>query len=642
MVELQSCATLVNTPALCAIEEVKGEGLNVVVAEIAAELQRERQRNAGLMERISILEAQMQERDNHSLLANGQGSCSRAKDRSYKKFKRQKTEFTGQKEEDADNEAKHDAQWMPPKETNRENHLVSWMSMEDVQFLHFEKSKNSFPVSDCDDTDETDDEDDESLDDNDDDIDIKDGQNEENVKITTEIIESLAPNMDQIKNERDLTENDGKKSEKVGNILDSFLSGVSEKAFVGSAKLIMQKKPPKVAFCPKEVKRILESEALQLKNAQSHTMRKIIVFSSLGIRHGCEDMYELDFNHFSILRKGEPYVSPENPGEHVIYENPGVRRKVYYPNRDNPTLCPVQILEEEKVMRPSDVSCPSCLFLCIKYGGRTRNLPQNEYVRQRMGRNKLKSFGPIMCQMAMLLNIRSGSFFFKALGITLLFMAGFPDDLVQKETNYRNLDLLQKYYRTDEDAKGEELFLSNPVHGSTACSDAQQLTGKKIPAKLKGKKQATPSIKPPNLPKASIPQTTPSSSSPPTQFGLMGYTSSRALFESPTFSNLQASYTMFQPHPSNAFVPMIFWPPPNAFPTCPYPSSHNYQSYPSTGNYLSIHPQPYCSHPQLSPLILNMVEGREKNGACSEEAEIDSESSSSSMEPKDERESLKP
>ncbi|KAI9199081.1 hypothetical protein LWI28_027040 [Acer negundo] len=42
--------------------------------------------------------------------------------------------------------------------------------------------------------------------------------------------------------------------------------------------------------------------------------------------------------------------------------------------------------------------------------------------------------------------IHSGSFFFKALGITLLFMAGFPDDLVQRETKYRNLDLLQKYY----------------------------------------------------------------------------------------------------------------------------------------------------------------------------------------------------
>lgn len=67
-----------------------------------------------------------------------------------------------------------------------------------------------------------------------------------------------------------------------------------------------------------------------------------------------------------------------------------------------------------------------------------------------MGRNKLKSFGPLMCRMAMLVHIRSGSFFFKALGIALLFMAGFPGDLVQRETKYRNLDLLQKYYRYAE------------------------------------------------------------------------------------------------------------------------------------------------------------------------------------------------
>lgn len=79
-----------------------------------------------------------------------------------------------------------------------------------------------------------------------------------------------------------------------------------------------QKKPYKVAFCPKEVEKILESEVLLQKNAQSHTMRKIIAFSSLGIRHGCEDLYELDFNHFKILRKGEPYISPDNPGVRTL------------------------------------------------------------------------------------------------------------------------------------------------------------------------------------------------------------------------------------------------------------------------------------------------------------------------------------
>lgn len=65
MVELQSCATLVNASALCAIEqEVQGDGVNAI-AEISAELQRERQKNEELMERISMLEAQIQERDGH-------------------------------------------------------------------------------------------------------------------------------------------------------------------------------------------------------------------------------------------------------------------------------------------------------------------------------------------------------------------------------------------------------------------------------------------------------------------------------------------------------------------------------------------------------------------------------------------------
>ncbi|XP_057498899.1 uncharacterized protein LOC130783345 [Actinidia eriantha] len=377
-------------------------------------------------------------------------------------------------------------------------------------------------------------------------------------------------------------------------------------------------------------------------------------------------MYELDFNHFSILRKGEPYMSPENPGEHVLYENPGVRRKIFYPNQQNPTLCPIQILEEEKEMRPSDDSCPSHLFLCIKYGGRTRNLPQNEYVRQRMGRNKLKSFGPVMCQMAKLVHNRSGSFFFKAIGITLLFMAGFPDDLVQKETKYRSLDLLQKYYRTDEDAEGEELFLLHPLAGDTQpCSNAKKLTGKTIPAKPKGKKHTNPTTKHQTSRKTSILQSTPSSSSP--QFGLFEHTSiqthSAAAFlslpsqppaDSSTFSNPvvtstiphvsyhnQTSHPMLPPHPPNAFVPMMYWPPPNAFPPCPYPSLYGYQSFNSTGNYVSVHTQPYYARPSCNSLIPAMAEGGEKNVAALEGADSDSESSSSSTEPKEERESSK-
>ncbi|CAL5345700.1 unnamed protein product [Camellia sinensis] len=687
MVELQSCPSLVNDSAFCGIEEeVKGESVNIV-AEISAELQKERQKNAELIERISILEAQILKRDNNSLPSNGQGNYPSAKKRSFKKFKSQKAEFSSQKIEDGNSktlQTKHDTRCTPPRETNIENFIVNWMTMDDSQFLHHEKLKNGDSVADCDNTDDSDDEDDEYVDDYDSDIDNRDKEKGENEKNSTElehlpeegldkkihlpylesfssshvepkyplesqelnkdiIKHSLAHDIKPINNNRELKEHDRKESKLIGEYQVSL-------QIPTPGRMSMQKKSPKVAFCPKEVKRILESEVLQLKNAQSHTIRKIIVFASLGIRHGCEEMYELDFNHLSILQKGEPYMSSENPGEHVLYENPGVRRKVFYPNRQNPTLCPVQILEEEKAMRPSDASCPSCLFLCIKYGGRTRNLPQNEYVRQRMGRNKLKSFGPVMCQMVTLVHVRSGSFFFKALGITLLFMAGFPDDQVQKETKYRNLDLLQKYYRTDDDTEGEELFLSHPLACDTeACSNPHQLTGKRIPAKSKGKKHTNPVIKPHNSQKPSIQQSNPSSSAFTTQFGLMGYTSiqTHATVSNPVVSNTghhcisyrnQTSYPMFPPpHPANSFVPMLYWPPANAFPPCPYPSSsYGYQSFPSTGNYTPVHPQPYYSH----TLIPKVSEVRETNDGALKKSDSDSVSSSSGTEPKQERTSF--
>ncbi|KAK7829480.1 hypothetical protein CFP56_029409 [Quercus suber] len=491
MVELQSCASLVSASALCAIQqEVKGEGVNVI-SEITAELQRERRKNAELMERISILEAQIQ-RNKDSLPADGQ-------------------------------------------------------------------SEPTFSV-------------------------VNREMNENRKEIV------LVPDTKPVYNEKELKKLDRKETKNVGEYKapPRILTFDKEVCHPGPGSLSLHKKPPKTAFCPKEVKRIIESEILFQKNAQSHTIRKIIVFASLGIRHGCEDMYELNFNHFSILRKGEPFISPKDPGEHVLYENPGVRRKVFYPNRQNPTLCPVQILEEEKAMRPSDTSCPSCLFLCIKYGGRTRNLPQNDpglncsrYVRQRMGRNKLKSFGPLMCRMAMLVHIRSGSFFFKALGITLLFMAGFPDDLVQRETKYRNLDLLQKYYRTDEDAEGEELFLPYLL----ANPGSQQLTGKTISTKSRGRKQTSSNAKSNNLVRPLVQQSTPSSSATSAHFGLMGYSSihnhamAMAAFQSmqsqtspdaPPISNPvvpgtatnvsyhnQTPFHVFPQQPANAFLPMI-------------------------------------------------------------------------------------
>ncbi|XP_062088476.1 uncharacterized protein LOC133795038 [Humulus lupulus] len=692
MVELQSCASLVNTSALCAIEqEVKGESVNVI-AEISAELQRERQKNAELMKKISFLEAQIQERAKDSLCTNGQGSCPTPRETNFKKFKKQKTETVSNgndtektiKSEDS-SEKNQETKCLAQKDPFLENRLVNWMSMDETQFLQYEKVKDGESPADCYDTDESDDEEDDYHED--DGINNEHKEREANEISTTAndvnnvVVEPLhhnlltneeLPETQPISDEIELIRDQTRKQDE--NVIRDYKSpptsilnmGRYTNCYAGSGSISHNKKPPKVAFCPREVKRIIESEAIEQKNAQSHTIRKIIVFASLGIRHGCEDMYELDFNHFSILKKGEPYESPSNPGEHVLYENPQVRRKVFYPNRQNPTLCPIQVLEEEKAMRPSDSSCPSCLFLCIKYGGRTRNLPQNEYVRQRMGRNKLKSFGPLICRMVMLAHVRSGSFFFKALGITLLFMAGFPDDLVQRETKYRNLDLLQKYYRTDEEAEGEDLFLPHQIVSDSASPGSQQLTGKTCSTKPKVKKQAnSSSISKPNNHNTqrylALQKPGHLSSGPPSQFGLMGYTSihtqAMAAFHHQSIppqpqTPLEISNSVIAnsstnvpfpnqtpyhhhhtlpPQPTNPFVPaLMYWPPPNTYPPAtPYTPTYGYQSFPSAGNYISIHPQPY-----YTPLIPKIVEGDRKNDTGLNDDANDSDSSSSSTEPK--------
>ncbi|KAM1033507.1 hypothetical protein FF1_036992 [Malus domestica] len=697
MVELHSCAPLVNSSALCAIEEgMKGESINIV-AEISAELERERQKNAELMGRILILEAQLQEREKKEPphRADGQDRSSNAMTRNLKKFKRRKTELDNNGIEDGNviptvmaSQKKHHKQCLALKDRILEDRLVNWMSMEETQFLHLGKVKDGGDSSDCGVTDDSDDEDDDYREKDCVNNVCKEGEVADDVsRIVSEpkcevvdkgldaqcgIVfaggnEPVIPNANQETNEPPdtgpvcdemqlHTGNNKEPSDFGSDKVPSDTLNFSEFFHAGSTSTSQQKKPPKVAFCPKEVKRIIDSEALLQKNAQSHTMRKIIVFASLGIRHGCEDIYELDFNHFSILRKGEPFVSSKDPGEHVLYESPGVRRKVFFPNQQNPTLCPVKILEEEKSMRPSDSSCPSWLFLCIKYGGRTRNLPQNEYVRQRMGRNKLKSFGPLMCRMAMLVHVRSGSFFFKTLGITLLFMAGFPDDLVQRETKYRNLDLLQKYYRTDEDAEGEELFLPHPMTSDTQASpSSQQFCGKSGSTKTKAKKQTHPNSKP-NIQRSSFPQTALLSSAPPTQFGghqtSILHAQAMATFLSQTpldaqpipnsaIANAgtsisysgQTPYHIFPPQPANTFMPMVYWPPPNTFSPRPYQSTYGYQSFPSTGNYF-VHPQPYYNHPACSPLIPKMVEAAGKNGVASAEADSGYDCSLSSTEPK--------
>ncbi|KAJ4975678.1 hypothetical protein NE237_000784 [Protea cynaroides] len=727
MAELHSCASLIKASTLCArsrgcsIEfsshpaplgcderDVKGEDVNVV-AEISVQLQRERQKNAELMERISLLEAQIQEKEKVSLLNTSQVDCLTATERNFKKFKRQKIEIdVVGNAKTAKSPDMGDSPCEPLEDSDQQDHLVNWMSMDETQFLNVEKFKDGDQAADCEDTDDSDGEDDDYYGEDNANVDDKDRENDDKLDVSSTLKRhfheegvdwgvhvpcakrlpgnpsepkclsvSHEINGDQDKgcvlpesgttfNKTELKRHNRRETKKIKGYKASSEIHVS-----GSGQDIRQKrygivslhrKPPKVAFCPKEVKRIIESEALLLKNAQSHTIRKIIIFASLGIRHGCEDMYELDFNHFSILRKGEPYASPKDPGEHVLYEHPGVRRKVFYPNRQNPVLCPVQILEEEKAMRPSDPSCPSCLFLCIKYGGRTRNLPQNEYVRQRMGRNKLKSFGPLICQMAMLVNSRSGSFFFKALGITLLFMAGFPDDLVQRETKYRNLDLLQKYYRTDEDAEGEELFHPYPLSFDTVSSNSQQFVGKPVSRKPSNKKQTTSISKAQSSLRSSALPPVPTSPVSPTPFGLLGYTSIQAhamaaftsmsshtlrenLISNPLISSSShnvsydagqtpTQHSMFPPHPVNTFMPIPYWPHMNAFPSFPFPSTYGYRSFPPSSNYISLHPPPYYGHPSHIPFGSKVVEGTGKKDATMEGDHSDSGSSSSSSKTK--------
>lgn len=177
-----------------------------------------------------------------------------------------------------------------------------------------------------------------------------------------------------------------------------------------------------------------------------------------------------------------------------------------------------------------------------------------------------------------------------------------------------------------------------------ASPGSQQFCGKSSSTKTKGKKQTHSNSKPNNIQKTSFPQSTFSSSAP--QFGLMNQTSIRPLAAPPISNSVitnagtnisyqnQTPYHIFPPQPSNTFVPMVFWPPPNTFsPGVPYQSTYGYRSYPSAGNYF-IHPQPYYTHPSCSPLIPKAVEGAGKNGMVSEEAADSDYCSSSSIEPK--------
>lgn len=702
-------------------QSVGGNGVNgyeVNVGQVLVELERERQKNAELLDRLSSLEAQLQEKGKTSSISFDQDDSPRTMPNGIRKFKRTRKEEKVGEADDIENKKITDKlSHVKPEDLHAgiglsapHNNIVNWMSREELQLPDSDMLKDGASDREEDDeSDDTDDDSDNAYDDEEDDYEyskLKDsGRNlvlrqRENEGTKNGGLESVCGALDdgknsvvkvEVKEEEDegcvlyvtdshlknariekrvqkLTKSkERKKSRRYGEIFygekcPGYETGPSKPPGV----VLSYKKVPKTAFCPKEVRRIMESGVLALKNAQSHTMRKIIVFASLGIRHGCEDMYELDFNHFTVLKRGEPYVSPKDPGEHVLYEQPGIRRKIFYPNRQNPILCPVCILEEEKEMRPSDPSCPSCLFLCIKYGGRTRNLPQNEYVRQRMGRNKLKSFGPLMCQMAMLVHIRTGSFFFKALGITLLFMAGFTDDVVRRETKYCNLDLLQKYYRSDLDADGEELFHSYPMfYPLQAVMTAPTVPAKSVltGSKSSGKRQPPVLLSKPPISQAaryvlpvsgrsmsseqfrssSFPQVLTTSGvtlslpSPHLHAAPVSATSSiMTNISAPTgpLPPLPRPYSMFPPYsvqrPSGSYLSMPAWHHMNSYLPSHYPSSaYGYQAFQPSSQYLSHPSQPYYNQHNFPPFASSAMKGLINKNDEMDESESGTESSSS-------------
>lgn len=97
----------------------------------------------------------------------------------------------------------------------------------------------------------------------------------------------------------------------------------------------------------------------------------------------------------------------------------------------------------------------------------------------------------------------------------------------------------------------------------------------------------------------------------------------------------QTPFHVFPQQPANAFLPMMYWPPPNTFPPGPFPSTYGFQSFPSAANYISIHQQPYYNHSSSNPFIPKTVGGTQNNRETLEEADSDSDSSSSSTDPKE-------
>uniref|UniRef100_A0A803M1W7 Uncharacterized protein n=1 Tax=Chenopodium quinoa TaxID=63459 RepID=A0A803M1W7_CHEQI len=259
--------------------------------EVEAELQSERRKNAELLQRISALEAQIQhERDKSSSTSLMKINISNPNStEDSMKHKRQKIEKSAEKLDINDNNLRS------PKDLKHEKGVLSWMCMDnETQSLLFDKSKDVESMLECKGhTDDSDDNEDELCT-------YEDAQ--DNVKIVDEegVGQAIGKGITCM-NSKEISARNRLNEIDVSSMSQKLEQDWEEvKKSKGFRNLSLQKKPPKVGFCPKEVRGILESCVLDMKNAQAHTMRKIIVFASLGLRHGCDDMYELNFNHFSI------------------------------------------------------------------------------------------------------------------------------------------------------------------------------------------------------------------------------------------------------------------------------------------------------------------------------------------------------
>lgn len=80
----------------------------------------------------------------------------------------------------------------------------------------------------------------------------------------------------------------------------------------------------------------------------------------------------------------------------------------------------MKIIEEEDRMRPSNG--PASLFLTVKYSKVSGTESMNRYMRNAMGRASLSRFAQLLGEAAGLKQV--GRKFFRALGITIMFMAG--------------------------------------------------------------------------------------------------------------------------------------------------------------------------------------------------------------------------